>query len=147
MIIITFEFRFLFQINYFRWISIVRFGLLNQSNKKMTSETEKSLIFNTLKFHLRVKGCLSFQNLPQWCPKMLLQKVQFIAMSIVLSLNVFSIFHYFLFKASNFAEYSSTAFDGSIGTLILSQHWLFFWHRTKISRLIEKLGQIIAQSN
>lgn len=113
----------------------------------MFSQAKELHIFNTLKTHLRVIGCLSFQNLPQWCSKMPLQKLQFMVMSSVLSLNVLFIFHYFLFKASNFGEYASTAFYSSMGVLLVSQHWLFFWHRIKVSQLIVKLEQIIEQSN
>lgn len=101
--------------------------------------------FKTLKIHLRATGCLAFQDLPYLCQKSSLQNFLFLIITIVLVLNVFSIWHYFLFEASNFAEYVETTFGGIIGTLTLSQHCLSIWNRNRISYLFNKIDQITAQ--
>lgn len=109
---------------------------------KMDSQAKEFTAFETLRtFHLKFIGCLPFQNLPNWC-----QKLLFITIYIVLVSNAISIWYHLLFEATNFAEYVETTFGGTVGALILSQYCLFNWHKTEISQLLNKMDQIIARS-
>lgn len=105
----------------------------------MGSQTEELIAFKALKtFHLRIIGCLPFQNLPNWH-----QNVLFITNLTILVSNAFYIWYHLLFEAYNFAEYVETTFGGIVAALVLSQHCLFIWHRTKIAQLLNKMDRII----
>lgn len=109
---------------------------------------KKKDILKSIKFHLKMLGCLPFnnENWPKLCKKIpqdIINSIQIGLIFLILILNLVSTFSYYIHEVKTFIDFSESVFWASRSILSLILYSLLIWYKPELVKFFDDLGEIV----
>lgn len=119
---------------------------------KPSSETEptafnieKLNVLASIKVHLKIVGCMPIDeaSLPRWCAKLPINHIHIGLVLLILLLNIFSTFWFYIRETETFIDFSESVFWASRSILSTVLYTMLIWRRSDFMKFISTLEEIV----